>query len=170
MSSQTTAPKLNQEQSKILDDLWFEEKHSAKGRRYYEKKLDDNTDNAKDIFHNLGSESVVNYAGIWRYTLGSDRIFKNAVRSGSGSSRDPGRGTMSLQRGEGGTGYSEGAKKGHEENVQMHEEDKVMHKEKMDAYNEWRDGLYPEWKQITQNLILALKETTEALRAKANTD
>lgn len=134
MSSQTTTPKLTQDQSKLLDDLWFEEKHSAKGRRYYEKKTGDDTLAAQQVFVDANAESVVNFAGIWRYTLGSDRIFKNAVRSsGDGSSSSTG----GVRKSSWGTKTNtvdwekrqEEIRKGHEENKQMHEEYKQMHEE-----------------------------------------
>lgn len=141
MFQQQQVVKLTQQQSSILDNLTWEEKgktinyndkKTGEPKSFYKKYADcqfsNDTLEAQNIFIDLNTESVENYAGIYRYTVGKDRFFRNKI----GSSSSGGGSSSYKPKGSNSSGIlSDGAKKGHEENVAMHEEKKKWHEEDM---------------------------------------
>lgn len=174
--SQKQIVKLNQEQSRVLDGLtgWTDsgktinwtDKLTGEAKSFYkrfqEKVFDASTAEAQRVFESLDLglyDKVEDFAGVYRYTLNKNTIEKEEVYKGKRSSSGARTSQTSFK-----TEYNEGAKKGHEENVAMHQEFMQAHKERMDAYTEWKENIYPEWKKLVEDTNFLLADVAAAFR------
>jgi hypothetical protein len=145
-----TVVKLTQEQSKLLDNLpWGPLKVKEKEGKFgtYTVKFslcsfDKAPVEVSKLFAelNIGRfETLRSFSGLYDYSMGDDVFFQKPVKGiSSWTQEQKDQRKEDLAGLESKPSFSDGAKKGHEENVQMHQEYMQSHKERMEAYNEWK--------------------------------